>query len=86
MSPGGSNTTSDAPCIPGAEIQKPKADPAYPPEFEALDAAFSRALKVADVDAKLALKLAAITGHMNIVAALVVEKALCDVAEREGVE
>ena len=59
-------------------------DPAYPPEFEALDVAFARALNVAEGDAMLARKLWRITTQMNSVASAVDTKAQYD-AER-GVE
>jgi len=62
-------------------------DPAYPPEFEALDCAFNAALNVAEGDVALAHRLYKVLSNMELVASAVHTKAEYDakVAER-GVE
>ena len=62
------------------------ADPAYPPEFEALDVAFNAALNVAEGDVPRMNKLADIMDAMSTVAQMGRTKAKAYAAEREGVE
>jgi len=61
-------------------------DPAYPPEFEALDVAFARALTRAEGDVALMHKLTRINFSMYQVSTRAYGMAKADVAEREGVE